>query len=210
MKRRSGTRTRAGVQARSASHSPARKVGRKSRSSGRPGGRASRPTSGTGKARPGSRLRRRPGSGRRAAGLQARLAIHVDDGLNRDTAEVELDGLLTHPRKPAAGVFPGVRERESAARRVTRGSDPRRLAGLLAAIAHPQRLAVLLKLLAGEANHKLLIKATCLKAGPLHYHLRELRGAGLIGPKQRDIYSLTKRGRRTILAALAMGRLCRE
>jgi predicted transcriptional regulator len=68
---------------------------------------------------------------------------------------------------------------------------------------------VLRLLLAGEATHKALSKATGLKAGPLYYHIRELRSAGLIGPKVRDLYMLTKRGRRVILGILALERLAR-
>jgi DNA-binding transcriptional ArsR family regulator len=83
------------------------------------------------------------------------------------------------------------------------------MVGLLAAMAHPQRLQILLKLLGGEATHRLLAKATGLKPGPLYHHLRELRMAGLIGPKTRDLYFLAPAGRYAILAALAMARLCR-
>jgi predicted transcriptional regulator len=83
------------------------------------------------------------------------------------------------------------------------------LARLLAAIGHPQRIAILRELLAGEATHKTLAKVTRLKAGPLYYHIRELRSAGLIGPKVRDLYVMTRRGRRVILASLAMDRLAR-
>ncbi len=94
------------------------------------------------------------------------------------------------------------------AQQVVRGIDSVELAGMLAAIAHPQRLTILFRLLACEAVHKSLARVTGLKAGPLYYHLRELRAAGFIGPKVRDLYVLTPMGREVVLAAVAVGRLC--
>jgi len=82
------------------------------------------------------------------------------------------------------------------------------LSRLLAAMGHRQRLTILLKLLGGEATHRLLAKATGLKPGPLYYHLRELREFGLIGPRVRDLYTITPCGQQALLVALACGRLC--
>ena len=67
------------------------------------------------------------------------------------------------------------------------------------------------KLLPGQiiCGRNRLAKATGLKAGPLYYHLRELREAGLIGPRVRDLYVLTRQGRRLILATMATEHLCR-
>jgi len=143
------------------------------------------------------------------AELAVELSVRVADGSDRDTKRVEIAGVVRPPRRAAPNGFPGVKDRETVAKLVARGTRPDKLARLLAAAAHPQRLVILLKLLAGEATHKLLSKATGLKAGPLYYHLRELREAGLIGPRVRDLYILTRQGRRLILAAMAMGRLCR-
>lgn len=94
------------------------------------------------------------------------------------------------------------------AQQVVRGIDAAKLAGMLAAIAHPQRLTILFRLLACEARHQSLARVTGLKAGPLYYHLRELRAAGLIGPKVRDLYVLTPMGTEVVLVAVAFGRLC--
>ena len=122
---------------------------------------------------------------------------------------VELAGAVRQPAGAAKGDFPREQDRQQAAKRVCRGMQPERLARLLGAVAHHQRLRILLKLLGGEATRQLLTKATGLKAGPLYYHLRELRSAGLIGPKVRDLYVLTPRGRRAVLTVLAMERMCR-
>lgn len=135
------------------------------------------------------------------------MALAVDDGWEKDAKAVRLAG-ATSPRRGAdASVM--VRGRERAAKRVGGGCRPGRLARLLAAVAHAQRLAILRELLAGEATHRTLAKLTKLKAGPLYYHIRELRAAGLIGPKVRDLYVLTRRGRRLLLGLLAVERLAR-
>ena len=144
------------------------------------------------------------------AELAVELGIRVADGSDREAKRIEIAAVVRPPRRAAPNGFPGVKDRETVARRVARGTRPDKLARLLAAVAHPQRLGILLKLLAGEATHKLLTKATRLKAGPLYYHLRELREAGLIGPRVRDLYVLTRQGRRLILAAMATERLCRQ
>lgn len=147
--------------------------------------------------------------------LSVELAIHRRNGPSVDKRHVALAG-----GKKTAGIAKKARggpknrllsleDMENAARQVGRGARTEHLAGLLAAMAHPQRIQILLKLLAGECTHRALAKATNLKAGPLYHHLRELRMAGLIGPKIRDLYVLTLQGGRAILSALAMERLCR-
>jgi len=145
----------------------------------------------------------------KAAELAVELVIRVANGSDWEAKRITIAGVVRPPRRAAPNGFPGVKDRETVAQRVARGTRPDKLARLLAAIAHTQRLVILLKLLAGEATHKLLTKATGLKAGPLYYHLRELREAGLIGPRVRDLYVLTRQGRRIILAAMATERLCR-
>ncbi|GMV98120.1 MAG: hypothetical protein AMXMBFR83_24730 [Phycisphaerae bacterium] len=86
---------------------------------------------------------------------------------------------------------------------------PEGLARLLGALAHVKRLQILVKLLEGLSDHRTLAKLTRLKAGPLYHHLRELRLAGLIGPKVRDQYVITSSGRRVTRAAMALGRTAR-
>ncbi len=94
------------------------------------------------------------------------------------------------------------------------GTRRRRLSGTLcramAAVGHPQRGRILCKLLEGPATYQSLQHLTKLKAGPLYHHVGELRMAGLMLPKQRDLYELTRAGRNVILAALALGSLVRD
>ena len=90
----------------------------------------------------------------------------------------------------------------------------RRLSGTLcramAAVGHPQRGRILCKLLEGPATYQSLQRLTKLKAGPLYHHVGELRMAGLMLPKLRDLYELTRAGRNVSLAALALGSLVRD
>ena len=80
----------------------------------------------------------------------------------------------------------------------------------LAAAGHTQRAALLRKLLQGPATYRALQKVTKLKAGPLYHHVNHLRLAGLILPKQRDLYELTRGGRNLILTVMAMRPLIRD
>ena len=161
---------------------------------------------------------KRGGHSRTKAGsplLSVELAIRRTCGYWEDKRHVALAGgqkkagLLKKTRNRPPNRAPGVEDVENAARQVARGVRPGHLADWLAAMAHPQRVAILLKLLGGECTHRALAKATNLKAGPLYHHLRELRMARLIGPKVRDLYTLTPKGGRAILSALALERACR-
>jgi hypothetical protein len=80
----------------------------------------------------------------------------------------------------------------------------------LAAFGHPQRARIMGKLLEGPATYRSLQRVTRLKAGPLYHHVNQLRLAGLILPKQRDLYELTRGGRNLILAAAVLGPLVRD
>lgn len=141
--------------------------------------------------------------------LAVELRVAVVDGTRNEEKHVERQGLVRAASRTATGQAARLQDRLEVARQVGRGVQVDRLAGLLTAVGHRQRLRILLKLLGGEATHRLLARATGLKAGPLYYHLRELRSARLIGPKVRDLYTLTAKGRRAILAAVAVERLCR-
>ena len=93
------------------------------------------------------------------------------------------------------------------------GRATRMLAGTsraLAAVGHVQRMKLMGKLLEGPATYQALQRVTKLKAGPLYHHINQLRLAGLILPKQRDLYELTRGGRNLILGAVALGRLVRD
>jgi len=184
-----------------------RPAGSASRRPEKPKKRVTRGESGNGK--PGRVSAQADKAGPPPSLLGVGLTVHVADGMTRDSAEIRLLGAVSARSSRQDKSSPSLRDRETAARRVSRGLKPTAVAGLLAALAHSQRIAILVKLLPGEANHQLLAKTTGLKAGPLYHHLRELRSAGLIGPKVRDVYQLTRKGRRAILAVLAIGRLCR-
>jgi len=100
----------------------------------------------------------------------------------------------------------GRQRRRNPARRAGGGSV-RSFVRSLAAAAHPQRMAMLTLLLSGAGRYAALRMATRLKVGPLYYHIRELRTAGLLQPKKRDIYELTVRGRQLALALQAVASL---
>jgi len=68
----------------------------------------------------------------------------------------------------------------------------------------------MVKLLEGPGTYRALQKVTKLKAGPLYHHVSQLRLAGLILPKQRDLYELTRGGRNLILTVAAVGGLIRD
>lgn len=82
-----------------------------------------------------------------------------------------------------------------------------RTAQAFSAVGHPMRLKILLKLLEGPATYRSVQKTTKLKAGPLYHHINQLRLSGLILPKQRDLYELTRGGRNLMLIAMAAGPL---
>jgi len=80
----------------------------------------------------------------------------------------------------------------------------------LAAVGHVERGRIMAKLLEGPATYRTLQRITKLKAGPLYHHINQLRLAGLMLPKQRDLYELTRGGRNLILTVMAMGGLVRD
>ena len=85
-----------------------------------------------------------------------------------------------------------------------------RVAPTLAALGHADRARIVAKLLEGPATYRALRKLTKMKAGPLYYHLGELRSAGLILPKQRDLYELTRGGRNLALVMMVAESLARD
>jgi DNA-binding transcriptional ArsR family regulator len=72
---------------------------------------------------------------------------------------------------------------------------------LFSAVASPRRLTMLKAMMAGSDSYAKLRKAVGLSAGPLYYHLRELKSAGLVEEGQRDVYKLTQRGKHLLLIA---------
>jgi DNA-binding transcriptional ArsR family regulator len=162
--------------------------------------------------KPGTKSGSKSGRGdasRRSAVFDVQLTLHVNDGITRDARTVRIQATVA-PGGRADRVFAlSQADREKNARRIIRTCRPQRIASLLSVLSHPQRIVILGKLLESEATHKMLGKQTALKAGPLYHHLRELRSAGLIGPKVRDLYVITRAGKRAILTAIAFERLCR-
>ena len=77
----------------------------------------------------------------------------------------------------------------------------------LAAASHEYRVRLMVKLLEGAATYKAMQEVTKLKPGPLYHHINQLRLAGLILPKQRDAYELTRGGRNLILGLLVLAPL---
>lgn len=111
----------------------------------------------------------------------------------------------------ATGILVAVVKGEGAARKVYHhrekygGSLPSSkrhddmIVQLLSAVASPRRLTMLKAMLAGADSYAKLRKAVGLSAGPLYYHLRELKSAGLVQEGQRDVYLLTPRGKHLLL-----------
>ncbi|MBI4717811.1 MAG: winged helix-turn-helix transcriptional regulator [Planctomycetes bacterium] len=85
-----------------------------------------------------------------------------------------------------------------------------RVCGAFAAAGHPQRATILRMLLDGPATYRALRRVTRAKAGPLYHHINQLRLAGLLRPKQRDLYELTRGGRNLLLVLAVAARVIRD
>ncbi len=85
-----------------------------------------------------------------------------------------------------------------------------KLSATLAALAHPTRVSLVVKLLEGPATYRALQKVSGAKAGPLYHHINQLRLAGLIMPKERDLYALTRGGRNVVLGTLVLMSVARD
>ncbi len=82
--------------------------------------------------------------------------------------------------------------------------DIEALAPVLDAFGSLHRLRILACLLEGPTAYRMLQKRTALTAGPLYHHVNQLRLAGLVAPKARDTYLLTRAGRNALLVMLAL------
>lgn len=91
-----------------------------------------------------------------------------------------------------------------------RPTDRTTVAKALAALGHVYRLAVLERLLGGASSYAELCRHTGLQSGPLYHHVDQLRLAGLVRPKQRNVYEITRGGRNLLLVALASVRLAKD
>lgn len=110
------------------------------------------------------------------------------------TYEVVIDGITGDASKG------GGRGGRSSAKRL--GALAANACQAMAACGHPVRAIILTELLYGPATYRALQHAAKAKAGPLYHHIHHLRLAGLIRPKQRDLYELTRGGRNLILIVL--------
>ena len=115
---------------------------------------------------------------RKTPGLGAAISIV-------ENAEGSLDVL------EASGEWPSPTAATSASSGKKRTSRrPRlnkRVCVAMAAAGHEVRGKLMLKLLDGPATYRALKRMTKLEAGPLYHHINQLRLAGLILPKQRDL-----------------------
>jgi len=181
------------------------------------GGAAARREAGTAGGR--RRSRQVGGGGPELAGRVGRAAMPAlrraaGEGLGVVVAVAEGTGgawdlacaLADHTRAKARGGAGGTTRRATRVRDVGRVALPE----VMAALGSPHRLRILMKLLEGPGTYQTLRKATGLQAGPLYHHIGQLRLAGLVGPKQRDLYELTRGGRNLALVAMVLPQLARD
>lgn len=141
------------------------------------------------------------GAGRsgNGVGLAVMVAVAESVGGEWDVAQAKVERVA--PRKGGGGAVAAMTR---AARGIATKQRIKKLAGTLAALGHPARVAMLVKLLEGPATYQALQKESGLKAGPLYHHINQLRLASLILPKQRDLYALTRGGRNVLVGGLAL------
>lgn len=127
------------------------------------------------------------------SGGAAFVAVAAADGGKLKVATSRIDQMQ---QQPAAG------NRKRTANGLA-AEQRKRLAQIVEAVASPHRLGILLKLLEGPATYQALQRTTGLNVGPLYHHVNRLRGEGLVGPRERDLYLLTVAGRNLVLALMA-------
>ena len=110
-------------------------------------------------------------------------------------------------RVEAFGASPGP---GAAARKFASRARLEELARVLSAFGSAHRLQILTSLLYGPATYRTLQRASDLKAGPFYHHINQLRLAGFLGPKTRDLYVLTRAGRNALLVALSLSSLIKD
>lgn len=161
---------------------------------------------------------RLPGRGGGAVGGFGVSVAVVERGVaGWDVAEVLVDRIgRGHGRAVGGGRSGGGRGVAAGGKRATRGRTLAtkqridRVSAVCAALGHPLRMAILVRLFEGPATYRDLQGHTRLAAGPLYHHVNQLRLAGLILPKKRDRYAMTRGGRNAMLVALAMTPLTRD
>jgi hypothetical protein len=99
------------------------------------------------------------------------------------------------------------RRRGALGARLRRIVHVERTARMMSVLGSGHRLRILGTLAGGAATYRGLVKTTGLSAGPLYHHVNQLRLAGMVRPKERDLYEMTPKGLRCLLMAAAMGRM---
>lgn len=145
-------------------------------------------------------LRRSP---KGASGFGVAVAVVEGTDGRWDVAQVLEDRIVLAGR----GVTRG-NGTARAVRRIASKARVTRLSTMLAALGHPVRVRLMVKLLEGPATYRALQKVTRLKAGPLYHHINQLRLASLVLPKKRDLYAMARAGRNLLVASLALMSLC--
>lgn len=147
--------------------------------------------------------------GRSGGGLAVLAAVIEGDGTRWDIAQLMQDKTIMNGSSAKKGG--GVVASPVDVRRTVRALIGKRtlasLSNIFAALGNEHRVAILVKLLEGSAGYHALQEHTGLGAGPLYHHIAQLRLAGLILPKSRDVYEMTRGGRNVLLLALAAATL---
>ncbi len=143
----------------------------------------------------------------RKEGCSAALVVVERAGrrLDRVTSSLELSAVGTGE----AGKVP--RGRKGGRRTSKHGVEvPARVCQAMFALGHVQRMKIIRKLLDGPTTYQALKRLTKLKPGPLYHHVNQLRLAGLILPRQRDLYELTRAGRNMVLGMMVLAPLTND
>lgn len=130
--------------------------------------------------------------------MEARLTVGIlgrGERMRRE-GHISISVPATRAMKARQGKFPPKLARFA--------RDPEKTVAALAALGHPDRLRILLTLLAGNLRHSDLAGFTRLAAGPLYHHLDRLRMAGLLFLVARNEYAISPWGREWLLGVLAI------
>ncbi|MEE9297147.1 MAG: winged helix-turn-helix domain-containing protein [Phycisphaerae bacterium] len=145
------------------------------------------------------------GSGARGVGFGVVAAVVEGFDKTWDVAEVVEDRTVGCGRGVASTAAVG-----RALRSLVSKGRVGKSAAMLAALAHPVRLGILVKLLQGPASYRALQECTGVKAGPLYHHVNQLRLGSLVMPKRRDLYAMTRGGRNALLVSLVLPSLVKD
>jgi len=140
-------------------------------------------------------------------GCSAALVVVERAGrrLDQVTSSLELSAVGTG----GAVKFP--RGRKGGRRASKHGVEvPARVCQAMFALGHVQRMKIVRKLLDGPTTYQALKRLTKLKPGPLYHHVNQLRLPGLILPRQRDLYELTRAGRNMVLGMMVLAPLTHD